>query len=42
MVLQHIYAVILHAVYSQTSLVSTPGDHPICYSISVVLANHID
>ena len=29
-------------VYSQTSLVSTPGDPPNCYSLSVVLANHID
>ena len=30
--------------YSQTSLVSTPGhgDPPNCYSLSVVLANHID
>ena len=28
--------------YSQTSLVSTPGDPPKCYSLSVVLTNHID
>ena len=28
--------------YSQTSLVSTPGDPANCYSLSVVLANHID
>ena len=28
--------------YSQTSLASTPGDSPNCYSLSVVLANHID
>ena len=27
--------------YSQTSSVSTPGDPPNCYSLSVVLANHI-
>ena len=29
-------------MYSQTSLVSTPGDPPNCYSLSVVLANQID
>ena len=29
-------------MYSQTSLVSTPGDPPNCCSLSVVLANHID
>ena len=28
--------------YSQTLLVSTPGDPQNCYSLSVVLANHID
>ena len=27
--------------YSQTLLVSTPGDPPNCYSLSAVLANHI-
>ena len=27
--------------YSQISLVSTPGDPPNCYSLSVVLANHM-
>ena len=27
--------------YSQTSLVSTPGDPPNCYALSIVLANHI-
>ena len=32
----------VHNLYSQTSLVSTPGDPPNCYSLSVVLANHID
>ena len=32
----------LEYTYSQTSLVSTPGDPPNCYSLSVVLANHID
>ena len=30
------------STYSQASLVSTPGDPPNCYSLSVVLANHID
>ena len=29
-------------MYSQTLLVSTPGDPPYCYSLSAVLANHID
>ena len=35
---------ILICTYSQTSLVCTPGDPPWpnCYSLSVVLANHID
>ena len=28
-------------IYSQTLLVSTPEDPPNCYSLSVVLANHI-
>ena len=32
---------ICHIIYSQTLLVSTPGDPPNCYSLSVVLANHI-
>ena len=33
--------VVSATMYSQTSLVSTPGDPPNCYSLSVVLANHI-
>ena len=31
---------VMVVMYSQTSLVSTPGDPPNCYSLSVVLANH--
>ena len=35
------HPVILKIEYNQTSLVSTPGDPPNCYSLSEVLTNHI-
>jgi hypothetical protein len=35
-------AIVTEHEYSQTSLVRIPGDPPNCYSLSVVLANHID
>ena len=31
-----------YCMYSQTSLVSTPGDPPNCYSLTVIFANHTD
>ena len=39
---KYMYCIYVAHMYSQTSLVSTPEDPPNCYSLSVVLANHID
>ena len=51
--LSHLFQVVIHFTkyyatslkcthYNYNQLVSTPGDPPKCYSLSVVLANHID